>query len=111
MSLVSLMVRDITILVPGTRTDAYGDTQLDWTTPVGTLTQGWLAQQTSTEVVDGRNTTVSELVLTLPAGTAINARDRVRVDGVVYEIIDEPLAAWTPRGEHHIEAKLRLVTG
>lgn len=91
--------------------DAYGDTQPDWTTPTETTTDGWLAQQTSIEDRDGRNATASTLVLFLDAGTAITARNRVRVDGTVYELIAEPHRAWTPRGEHHIECLLEVVTG
>lgn len=111
MSLTALLVRTVDVITAGTRTDAYGDTQPNWATATEIITSGWLAQQTSIEDRDGRNATSSTLVLFLPAETAITARSRVRIDGTVYELISEPLAAWTPRGEHHIEALLGLVTG
>lgn len=111
MSLATLMVRTVDVITAGSRTDAYGDTQPDWAAATEAHTTGWLAQQTSTENLDGRNSTSTTLVLTLPAATAITARDRVRIDGVVYELIGAPLSAWTPRGEHHIEAELGSVVG
>lgn len=111
MSLAALLVRTVSVVTPGVRTDTYGDPQPDWTTAVVYTTSGWLAQQSSLEDRDGRNATASTLALTLPADTPITARDRVRIDGILYEIVAEPLAAWTPRGEHHIEALLQLVRG
>lgn len=111
MSLASLMIRTVDIITPGVRTDGYGDPQPNWMTATESTTSGWLAQQSSTENVDGRNTTSSTLVLVLPAGTAVTARDRVRIDATVYELVSEPLSAWTPRGEHHIEVFVELVPG
>lgn len=111
MSLTSLMVRPVTILTAGTRTDGYGDTTLDWTSPTSESSNGWLAQQSSSDSLDGRNATTTALVLDLPAGTPITAQDRVVIDGVTYEVSAGPMSAWTPRGEHHIECQLRLVRG
>lgn len=111
MSLQSLMVRDVAIIHAGARTDAYGDTQPNWSTATETTTNGWLSQQSSIEDRQNRNATSSQLILFLPTGTVITARDRVRIDGTVYELVSEPLSAWTPRGEHHLEVFVQLVTG
>lgn len=111
MSLQTLMVRTIEVLTAGSRTDAYGDTQPDWATATVVTTQGWLAQQSSFEDRDARNATSSTLTLTLPADTVITARNRVRIDAITYELVAEPLAAWTPHGEHHRECMLQLVRG
>lgn len=111
MSLTTLLVRNVTVITAGARTDAYGDSQSNWATATEVDTTGWMAQQSSIENREGRNATSSTLVLTLPAGTAITARDRVRIDGIVYELIGEPMSAWTPAGEHHIECYLGLVRG
>lgn len=111
MSLTSLLVRTVTILTADSRTDAYGDTQPDWTTPTGESVNGWLAQQSSIQDLDGRNATSTALILTVPAGTVITARNRVVIDGRTYEVSAEPIAAWTPRGEHHIEAQLEVIDG
>lgn len=111
MSITALLVRTVDVITAGIRTDGYGDPQPDWAAATETTTSGWMAQQSSIENREGRNATSSTLILTLPAGTAITARDRVRVDGIVYELISEPMSAWTPRGEHHIECYLGLVRG
>jgi hypothetical protein len=111
MSLATLLVRDVDVITAGTVTDVYGDPQPDWTTATEISTVGWLAQASSIEVLDGRDATSSTLTLTLPAGTPVTARDRVRIDGRLYELDGEPNSAWTPRGEHHIETALRIVVG
>lgn len=111
MTITALLVRDVAIITAGVRVDAYGDNQPDWSTATEADAIGWLAQVSSTEVVDGRNSTSTMLVLTVPAGTPIAATNRVRIDGVTYEAISAPVAAWTPRGEHHREVMLRVVVG
>lgn len=111
MSFTSLLVRNVDIITPGSHTDNYGDSQPDWTSATEVTTVGWLAQMSSIENLDGRNATSTDLVLDLPAGTPVTARDRVRIDGTTYELVSEPVAAWTPRGEHHREIFLRVVTG
>ena len=111
MSIASLAVRPVVIQTAGARTDAYGDTQPDWTTPTTVAAGGWLAQQSSIEDLDGRAATASTLALFLPAGTVITARNRVVIDARTYEIIGEPHKAWTPRGEHHVEVQLQAVDG
>lgn len=111
MSLATLQVRSVTIITAGTRTDAYGDSQLDWTAATEAPTNGWLAQQSSSQDLDGRDATATNLVLVLPAGTAITARERVRIDGRTYSVSSEPTRAWTPRGEHHVEASLEVIDG
>lgn len=111
MSLTSLLVHDVTIITPGTTTDAYGDTQPDWTTSTTSTVKGWLAQTSSIENLDGRDATITTLALTLPAAAPIGPRDRVSIDGIVYELTGAPISAWTRRGEHHIECSLGLVIG
>lgn len=108
MSFAALLVRDVTILHSTTTIDEYGDPVHTW---AGTaVTPGWLSQLTALEQ---RNSSaeVTTWHLSLPAGTAIEAQDRVTVDGIVYELTGPPNRAWTPRGEHHTECELRLVEG
>ena len=111
MSLTNLLVRDVTIITPTVRTDGYGDSQPNWTGATETTAPGWLAQSSSSENRDGRNSTSTTLGLFLPAGTVITAHNRVRIDGVIYEVVGAPVSAWTPRGEHHLEVPLELVAG
>lgn len=111
MTLASLLVRPVTILTAGTRVDDFGDKQPDWTTPTTFDVLGWLAYSTGNEVLDGRNATTTYLSLTLPPATPINAQSRVLIEGRTYSVDAEPMAAWTPRGEHHIEVALVIVDG
>lgn len=111
MSLATLMIRDVDVITAGTVLDIYGDPQVDWTVATEVTVPGWLAWLSSIEVLDGRDATSTTLSLTIPAGTPITALDRVRIDGRIYEVNGEPMSAWTPRGEHHIEVWLSSVTG
>lgn len=61
---------------------------------------------------DGRDATLQTWRIFLPAGTDLEARDRVVVDGTVFEVDGPPERHRTPTGgEHHVEAQLRLVEG
>lgn len=111
MSLASLMVRPVTVLTASTRTDGFGQSTLDWSTTTSTGTTGWLAQTSSIENRDGREATVTDLKLVLPPGTVISALNRVSIDGRTYRVSSEPVSAWTPRGEHHIEVSLEVADG
>lgn len=111
MSFAGLLVRDVAIIHPGWRADQYGDMQPDWTTATTVASPGWLFQRSTFEDVNGRNAASASMHLSLPAGTQITHQDRVRIDGVVYELTGAPLAAWTPRGEHHVECDLTVVDG
>lgn len=111
MSLATLMVRDVDVITAGIRIDAYGDPQVDWTLATEITVPGWLAWLSSIEVLDGRDATSTTLSLTIPAGTPITALDRVRIDGRLYEVNGEPMSAWTPRGEHHVEVFLAVIDG
>lgn len=107
----SLLVRDVDILTAGVRVDAYGDPQPDWTAPTVTATKGWLGPASSFEDLNGRDATTTTFPLTLPIDTPVTARDRVRIDGRIYQVDGEPSRSWTPRGEHHVEVALKVVDG
>lgn len=111
MSLLGLMVRPVAILSPGVRTDAFGDSQPTWDSPTEVDVEGWLSQEASIQNLDGRRAASTTKGLTLPAGTPITFADRVRIDGIVYKLTGQPTSAWTPRGEHHMEVQLEVVTG
>ena len=111
MTLAALLVRTVTIHHAGTRVDAYGDTIVDWSTSTDVTAPGWLAYTSGIEILDGRAATSTTMSLSLPAGTTIDAADRVTIDGTTYDITAEPMSAWTPRGEHHIEINLAVVNG
>lgn len=108
-----MLVRPVTIMRPTEITDRYGATVPYMTTTTNTETVGWLSQTAATEPVGpGRPlVTVTVEILFLPAGTDIAAHDHVDIDGTIYEVDGTPNPAWTPHGEHHIEAKVRRVAG
>ena len=90
----------IAILTAGTVTDPYsGEAVEDWNTPTEvntTLTAPPEPRPSTEPVQDARNSVTSGWTLYLPAGTAITAKNRVRVRGVVYPVRGEP-AVW-PKG-------------
>jgi len=115
-----LLVRDVTINRPGTRTDRYGTVLPDPDTATTTTTTGWVTTRGSAatsaatrEPVDaGRLYAVTtDLILYLPSGTDIAHNDTVTIDTVTYQVDGTPNAAWSPRGEHHIEANLTRADG
>jgi hypothetical protein len=110
-SLDTLRIHDVDILTAGTRIDVYGDPQPDWTTPTTITVKAWWAAMSSIEVLDGRDAVSTTSVINLPAGTPITALNRIRLFGRTFEINGEPMVAWTPRGEHHIECFLTTAVG
>lgn len=104
------MTRDVTILRAHTAADRYGDSSKTWTSATSTVTKGWLSQASSQEPTSpGRVAEVTTWQLYLPAGTDIEASDRVVIDGTTYEVDGPPNRARRPSGEHHVEARLRRV--
>lgn len=71
----------------------------------------WLEQRTAdrTEIVAGAAAESSGWVLTCGPDVDLEAQDQVTVDGVEYEVAGPPWKAHTPRGPHHLEARLRRI--
>lgn len=90
----------VQVLTAATKTDRYGNTVEDWTSPasVDVTTLAPAEPRPSQEPVqDARNSVVSGWTLYLPAGTAVTAANRVRVRGKDYPVQGEP-AVWGSRG-------------
>lgn len=112
MSLRGLLVHDIVILRPALGTSRYGDASKDWVTATSTETNGWVARRNESEDrTQGREAQVSEWALYVDVDADIQAGDRVMWGTVVFEVDGPPNRAHSPRGEHHVEANLRLVEG
>lgn len=105
------MVHDVTILYPGTTTDRYGNETKDWTTATTVTSKGWVARQNQSENLQGREAEVSDWLLYLPADVMVDGGDRVQWGTYLFEVSGPPNTAWSPRGPHHIEAPLQVVTG
>lgn len=111
MTLTSLLVHDVTILTPSTDTDRYNDAVKDWGDATETGVKGWVSQRTQTEDHDQREAQVSGWILYLHPDASITGKDRIVWEGITFEVDGPPNPAWTPRGEHHLEVPLRVVTG
>lgn len=79
-------------------------------TPTTADYEAWLQQTESVEVNDGRRVVTSRHVLFVKDPTApITAASRVTVDGTTFEVLGRPDTVKTPRGPHHIEARVAVV--
>lgn len=108
MSLARLLTQSVSVRVPtGTTVDAEGDVTTGYAAPVAYLAR--LEQTAATEVTTGQERALSDWLLILPPSATITARSRVDADGHTYEVVGAPMVARTPRGPHHIEARLALV--
>lgn len=106
--LVDRLPDTVTVLRPGaSTTNAEGDSTA---TDSETEYPGWLQQTEATEVNNGRTVLTSGWLLFLPADADLRASDRVRVDDNTFEVVGLPNRLTTPRGVHHIEARLSLVS-
>jgi hypothetical protein len=76
------------------------DTAEDWSTPAETaLTTLVPAEPRPSQepVQDARNAITSGFTLYLPQGSDVTAHDRMRVRGVVYDVLGEP-SVWSGAG-------------
>lgn len=105
------MVRDITILRAAAATDVYGNTTDNWSAATSTAAVGWVTDRESGEDTRDRDQQTRLWKLYAPADTDVTGHDRVVCDSLTFEVVGPPARVWTPRGEHHVEADLRLVEG
>jgi head-tail adaptor len=105
-SLASLLTQTVTVQTRSTGVaDDYGNLAQTWS--VGTDYDARLEQQDGTEAAGDQLVVTSNYLLILPADAVISAGDRVTdEDGNTYEVIGPPVKQRTPRGVHHIEARL-----
>lgn len=111
MSFAALLGQEVTIVRAAASVDRYNDVSADWSSATRTVVHGRLQQTDTVEVAVGRDTVIADWVLFLPAGTDVLPSDRVEVDGATFEVVGLPNVAHTPRGPHHVEARLRSITG
>lgn len=85
----------VTRLRPTTRTDGYGDTVEDWTTPtrLDFADVAWHPSTTSEDAEAGRSAILSGLTIYLPFDADVTADDRFEVDGTVWHVDGTP-ARW-----------------
>lgn len=112
MTLSQLLNRPMTLILRSDTgdEDAYGNDVPDETF---VEVAGELQQQRRTEPADAGETSLTDWLLILPAGTLLNTGDAVICDGQVYEVVGAPWAARNPRtgAESHVEATVRRTAG
>lgn len=113
MSLARLANQEVEILpFDEGATDEYNNPTPTWPEENVRKTTGWLEQIGERENTDDRNTQITEWTLVIADPDAeLGGRDRVRIDGITYEVIGPPRGPRTPRGRHHLEVRLRHVDG
>lgn len=111
MSFASLLVEDITIVHAGQTVDRYQDTTDDWSTATRVAVKGRLQQTSTTEVTVGRDTVMADWTLFLGADAVIGPSDRVEANGATYEVVGQPAVVYGRAAPHHLEVRLRSVTG
>jgi len=97
---------------PGTTTDDYGNTVRDWSEGAVTATDlpVMIEQRRAIEQLDGRDATVTTLVL-FTNELAVEAVDRFVWDGRTYEADGDPWVVYAPDGPHHAEVAIQRVEG
>lgn len=116
----ALLPHTITLVRPDTSTtDSYGNTVYDYgDTATRTQITGWLQQDTRRQLTgvaaDGRTTQVERWLL-VTNHADVRALDRFEWTGpsgpMTFETDGPPAPAYTPRGLHHQELALRIITG
>jgi head-tail adaptor len=110
MSLTKLLNQPLELHKNSTATtDEYGN-QVDTDFTVSTI-YGFLQQKDSVETLNDRDTVVSSWECWLPAGTNINAFDRIVFNAQTFEVDGAPWSAYNPRVQSvsHIVCKLKVV--
>lgn len=110
MSLATIL-RPMTALTATSSTDRYGDTIIDWSAPVSRTVNGWFQETSTTEDRDHRDARVVEGTGTFDIASAVQAGERIVIDGTTFDVVGAPTVRPTPRGPHHVEARLRSVVG
>jgi hypothetical protein len=108
-----LLPLTVTWQQPGIAAGDYGgDEQDDWSDGARTDTtiSAYIEQRDTLELVTGRATVVSRLVL-ICNELDLAAEDRIVSSGKTYAIDGDPAVLLTPNGPHHTESTLKLVTG
>lgn len=87
-------------------TDPYGNPADTWTDDAATA-DVILQQTEAVEVTTDRDVQTSDWLLVDPNPDAgLSGRDRVNAGGAVFEVVGPPEVVKTPRGAHHLEARL-----
>lgn len=108
MSLRRLLTQEATVVSrPFAGVDEYGNPTMG--PEVRVAYPARLEQTGSEEITTDRDTVISDWRIFFPPEAVISALDRVEVEGEAFEVVGRPARQRTPRGLHHVEARLRVV--
>lgn len=109
--LSTYLIHTATIITPGSGVNSVGDPIVDWDTATEKDVKVWRQPMRSSEDDDLRQMDKEQVRLFLDPSAEINAVDRVRLDGELFELEGPALMRYTTRGPHHQEARCVAVTG
>jgi hypothetical protein len=115
----TLLPHTVTLVRPAVSTDAYGSDEYDYgEAATRTSIAAWLQQdrrQAVTGVADEGRAPQDQRWLMVTNRTDVRALDRVEWTGpagpLTFETDGPPEPVFTPRGSHHTEVGLRIITG
>lgn len=110
MGLLDLLAEEVTIqTATAGDDDRYGNPTTEYTD--SETYRARLEQVDASELLARGDTQVTEWRLFLPGDAVISSQSRVtHPDEGTFEVVGEPAKQKTPRGVHHVEARLRRVT-
>lgn len=112
MSFDGLLVHTVTVLTPGTTTDAYGDTVPNWTTATSVSSAARVVQRSARENIDTRDASITEWVVYLPGDVTVTHANRIVWDGLTFEVAGDPKPAVRRTSTvHHYEVPLNRIAG
>lgn len=110
MTLAGLLSQDVDLLAyDGTATDAWGNETPSYVVDANGPYRGRVEHTDSQEIAYAGETVVTDWQVFLDASAPITAQHRVREGGRTFRVIGEPASQRSPRGVHHITARLVAV--
>lgn len=109
-------IHDVVILRAPLVSDKYnpaGTSLRDWATATHAWTgKGWLAPKgAQSENLNDREQELNFSWLYLPPAAGPVSTDRVTINGTLYQVYSDPITAYTPRGLHHYEVRVKEIYG
>lgn len=101
----------VTIVTPGSKTDRYNNTVVDWSTATSVDSAAWVGPTATSERVADGDKVVSHLSCHLPVGATVTAGCRIEWRGVTYEVDGNPELFMRRGAPNHYELALKRVEG
>lgn len=114
--ITTFYIHDVVVLRAPLEADKYnpsGASFRDWAHATHAWTgKGWLAPKGSqSENLNDREQDLNYSWLYLPPTANPLATDRVTINGTMYQVYSAAVTAYTPRGLHHYEVRVKEIHG